>query len=337
MDRRGTMKLIGALALMPVLPRAAVAQIAPLQGSTMGTRYRALIAMPPRHIRLADLRRQIELSLEQTENCMSGYRHDSELSRFNRLGSPEWFAVSSPTERVVKAAIDIAGQSGGMFNPVIGSLVDRWGFGSRSITAARPPDPALDHLVGAIQHNQLQLRPGYIRRTDPRTQLDLNAIAKGDAVDQVSTILERQEIHSYLIEIGGEIRARGKGFDGGGWRIGIQHPEGGILRTLRLGDAAVATSGDYTDFFLHQGDRYCHLIDPGSGRPVNHGTAAVSVIADRTIDADAWSTALMVMAPRESLEFAERNNIPALLVRRSTSGFDTASTTEFTRFLALES
>jgi thiamine biosynthesis lipoprotein len=177
--------------------------------------------------------------------------------------------------------------------------------------------------------------PHAIRKEDPLLRLDLSAIAKGYAVDQLAYLLEYRGLRNYLIEIGGEIRTAGTHSDGKPWRIGIQPPADGLDLEFVVvpGDAAVATSGDYQNFYMLAGRKVSHTIDPGSARPVENGLTSVSVIAPDAMQADALATTLMVMGPDAGLKFAEEQYIPALFFVREKGAIRTFYTAEFKNYL----
>jgi thiamine biosynthesis lipoprotein len=189
------------------------------------------------------------------------------------------------------------------------------------------PEGLLKRVAGA----NIEVKPGHIRKHNEYAALNLNAIAKGDALDQVAGVLERSGIIDYLVEVGGELRARGNGPGGHGWRVGIDGPEGGIRRAIRLNGKAVATSGDYVDYFIADGKRYSHILDPRTGRPVQHGLSLVSVVADSAMQADAWATALLVMGPEEGRRHATRHAMAALFLTRDANGFLEFATPAFER------
>ncbi|MDP7112838.1 MAG: FAD:protein FMN transferase, partial [Myxococcota bacterium] len=164
-------------------------------------------------------------------------------------------------------------------------------------------------------------------------QIDLSAIAKGYGVDRVTGAIEGQGHDRYLVEVGGEVRVRGRNAAGVPWRIGIERPvdEGrDVFRALSLIDAAMATSGDYRSFYELAGRRVSHTIDPRTARPVEHGLASVTVVHDRCAEADGWATALMVLGPDEGPEIAEREGLAALFLTRNDDGsFDERETSRF--------
>ena len=256
------------------------------------------------------------------------------MSRFNADPGTEWFAVSAETVLILRRGIEIGARSGGAFDMTVGPLVDLWGFGADG-QPERVPEPAeIDVLRVSTGYDLLRIRelPPAVRRTRPGVQIDLSAIAKGYAVDELTVVLDAAGLDAYLVEIGGEVRARGTRGDGVDWRIAVESPVAGtrlIQSIVHLRDSAIATSGDYRNFFERDGRRYSHTIDPHTGRPVAHELGAVSVIARNAMDADAWATALLVLGPERGLEIARREGLAANLIIRTDDGVREVRTPEF--------
>ncbi|MDH3378208.1 MAG: FAD:protein FMN transferase, partial [Gammaproteobacteria bacterium] len=272
--RRQLLRAAGALVLVPLLPMSARSALSELTGRTMGTRYRVHIRNSTNGLYLPKLKQSIERELETTDRLLSTYRAGSELVRFNTAGT-RWYAASPTTLRVLETALSVQYASGGAFNAAAAPLVDYWGFGPQPGYYARNWTQVPHAVLSRVADAEIQIKPGYIRKHDRLAALDLNAIAKGDALDRVATVLNSAGIVDYLVGIGGEIVAKGTGPDGSGWRIGIEDPNGGIRRTIRLDGQAVATSGDYVNYFVRDGKRYSHILDPRSGRPVEHDLTLV--------------------------------------------------------------
>lgn len=328
-SRRKILKFAGALSLSPVLTACREKQVPLLSGRTMGTRYSVQLQQTPKEISLSLLKKEIESVLENTESLMSLYRPDSEISLINGFGSGVWHVLSPSTLRVVKQGLKTMRLSGGAYNPASGPLVKYWGFGSQVKIAPPLERPVPPEIIHSVSSSAFDIDHGAIRKNHVESALDLNAIAKGDAVDQLAHVLERWEISNFLIEIGGEFYARGSGPSGDRWRIGIEHPDGGILTAVNIDRRAVATSGDYVHFALDHGRRISHLMNPKTGRPISDRLALVSVVADSAIDADAWSTALMVMGPDEGFRFAVQHDMKAVFLKREAGGYKMLRTPRF--------
>jgi len=307
-----------------------------LEGPTMGTRYRVTVPAAAR-VRDEDaLGAELRAVLDGVDGRMSTYRPDAELARFNAAASTAWFDVSDETREVVEQAVAVARGSGGAFDPTVGPLVDLWGFGPEARTG-RPPAPAAvaarRRAVG-VEHLETRGTPSQLRKHRPDVRLDLSGIAKGHALDRLAACLDARGLRAYLVDVGGELRARGERAPGAPWRVGIERPVPGatdLVATLALGDEALATSGDYRQFFDAGGRRYCHLIDPRRGAPVDHDLAAVTVVARDGAEADAWATALMVLGPDAGEARARARGLAALFVVRAAGAMVLRTTPELDR------
>ena len=307
-------------------------------GPTMGTSYSVKLYAGADEIDSEMLETGINALLERINDQMSTYRPDSELSRFNASRELDWFPVSAETARVVHEALGMSNLSGGAFDVTVGPLVNLWGFGPERKDAGLPTAQAIVATMDRVGYRKLAARssPPALRKQRPDVYVDLSAIAKGFAVDEVAGLLDEHRITSYLVEIGGELRARGVKPDGSPWKVAIERPAPGqrsIQTVVALGDVAIATSGDYRNFLVKGGKHYSHTIDPRTGKPVTHALASVSVIRPTAMPADALATAIMVMGPEAGFRLAVSEKIAAQLVVKSAEGFEARATPEFQRYL----
>ena len=317
----------------------AARRVTRITGTTMGTAYSVTIPWLPAGIEGPTLERDIEGVLTAVNAQMSTYRPDSELSGFNAAPSASWCRVSADTLAVVEEALRVSRLSGGAFDPTIGPLVDLWGFGPGGGRRGMPSGASIGETLERVGYRNIRVRigPRALGKNREGVRIDLSGIGKGFGVDKVAEHLERLGVEYYLVEIGGELRGRGYNPRGEIWRVGIERPpaaQGAARRVVRLGGQAVATSGDYRIFFEHGGARYSHIIDPRDGRPVGHGLVSVTVIAPTTMQADALSTALMVLGPRAGADLARREQIAALFIARSDYGVSETMSPAFARYLA---
>ncbi|WP_228710694.1 FAD:protein FMN transferase [Saccharobesus litoralis] len=307
-----------------------------LQGRTMGTTYSVKFFATEQQIRTEQFYKDIEALLETVNQQMSTYRPDSEISRFNTSANDEPFIVSSDTAYVVQSAIDIGVQSEGALDITIGPLVNLWGFGPNGHVESAPTSEQIALAKGLIGIDKLLVKGRTLIKTQDQLYIDLSAIAKGFGVDKIAEYLEAKGINRYLAEIGGEMRAKGKKMDGSLWRVAIEKPtsaERAVQQVVDLQDKAIATSGDYRNYFEKEGKRYSHTIDPSNGKPITHKLASVTVIHDSTMMADGYATALNVMGPQKALEFAERQNLAVYLVVKSAEGFDVKYSSGFSSYI----
>jgi thiamine biosynthesis lipoprotein len=324
-----------ALVLTAGCDREADRALLALSGSTMGTSYSVQVADPPSSIDLAALQRRIDALLAEVNGLMSTYQPDSELSRFNSSRATDWFPVSAELARVVDQAQAVSAASNGAFDVTVGPLVNLWGFGPERTADRLPTQPEIDAALANTGHAKLEVRldPPALRKALPDLYVDLSAIAKGYGVDRVAALLAGEGIANALVEIGGELNGRGHNGRGEPWRIAVERPDPGARRLFRvvpLRDMGMATSGDYRNFFTLDGKRYSHSIDPSTGRPVTHSLASVTVLAESSMQADAWATALLVLGPQRGFDLAHRRGMAALLIShdgerlqaRSTEAFD---------------
>jgi thiamine biosynthesis lipoprotein len=293
----------------------------------MGTTYqvKAYTDAAVSEHRLAE---KIALRLEELNQVFSTYRTDSEISRFNRFGRiGEPFPVSEDFIRVMKVARKIHRLTHGAWDGTVDPLVRLWGFHEKKPPDTPPSEDEIHSLLERVGFAFIEVRTGnnlVKRRAD--VSLDLASIAKGYAVDEIGVLLNGEGFDRYLVEIGGEVFASGRKPDGSPWAVGINRPEpdapvDSVYRVVRLVDRALATSGDYRNFFVRDGTVFSHVIDPRSGRPVGTGVVSASVLADACVLADGLATALMVMPPSQGLQVAETlDGVECMLVVRDTGG-----------------
>ncbi len=200
----------------------------------------------------------------------------------------------------------------GAFNPAIGGIVNIWGFGAKG--KQEPDSSLIDSLLLFSDFNSVHITENlHLKKDIPALQFDFNAIAQGYSVDLVGQFLEKEGIHNFLIDIGGELLAKGQKPQQKLWTVGIESPHenshyGDQLQTsLKLKDKAIATSGSYRKFYVKDGVKYSHTIDPNTGYPVNHNLLSASVITDDCASADAIATALMVMGTEKAIQFSKNN------------------------------
>lgn len=308
-------------------------------GETMGTTYHVTIANPSTSA--ARWQPAIDTLLERVNDLMSTYRVESELSRVNHGPAGEWIPVSPELHRVLRAAAEVSEWTGGAFDATVGPLVNLWGFGPVDRGVRLPTAGEIAAARERTGPGLLALRdePPAVRKGRADVYVDLSAIAKGFGVDEVAALLDGRGARNYLVEIGGEVRVRGVNARGGPWRVAVERPDAGVRGfsgVLALTDRAVATSGDYRNYFERDGRRYSHAIDPRTGEPVDHDLALVTVVDTSTMMADGWATGLLVLGPEEGYRLAERFGLAALFVRRTDSGLVAHATPTFTPYLGGE-
>ncbi len=321
MNYRILIGLIGSVLLLAGAGHAfQTRDVAAIDGLTMGTSWRVMLDATTRTPD-SSLQVAIQDRLDQIEQSMSTWKDDSEVSRFNRLDSVEWFPVSDDSAVVVTEALRVAELSRGAFDPTVAPLIRLWSFDTGSQSRQIPSDADIEEARNHCGWQKLEVRrdPPAMRKFDPKLQINLSAIAKGYAVDEVSKLLDASGCSNHLVEIGGEMRARGQKPDGSLWQVGVEAPDElsrRVHRALALKDQSIATSGDYRNFFEVDGRRYSHTIDPKTGRPVSHSLASVTVVASNCMQADALATAINVLGPERGMALANQENVAALLIQR---------------------
>jgi FAD:protein FMN transferase len=332
-----TLTLLTLVALLGTACTPTPVPVESFQGETMGTRYTVKVVgalTPDAREALGAL---IDRRLEEVNSKMSTYREDSELSRFNRYDGDDPFPLSAETLEVMATAQRLGEVSGGAFDMTVGPLVNAWGFGPEGLPPEPPADEVLMALRQLVGYQQVILSADGARKARPEIQCDLSAVAKGYAVDRVAEALLEQGQDRFMVEAGGEVRTGGLNPEGEPWRIGIERPqtEGrGLQKILPLTNKAMATSGDYRNFYEMNGRRYSHTIDPRTGRPVEHAGASVSVVSDTCVEADGLATTLLVLGPEEGYAFALEQGLAVLFINHAPQGLTERATPAFIELAA---
>ena len=296
-----------------------------IAGRTMGTTYHVtVVTRGP----VSGLQEKIDQRLEEIERSLSTYREESEISRFNRFSRVgEEFRVSDDFLQVMRAGARVFALSGGAWDGTVRPLVDLWGFGPPGAAPGAPPADEIAARLGDVGFQKIEIREtGALVKRQASVTVDLSSIAPGYGVDQVADLTRREGFSRFIVEIGGEVYAAGSRRDGRAWRVGIGRPRADaapddVYRVAPLRDAAFSTSGDYRAFFVRDGVRYSHVLDPRTGRPVSNGVVSVSVRAPDCTLADGLSTAVMVMGAESGLALLERlEGVEGLVVVETKDG-----------------
>ena len=295
-----------------------------LHGETMGTTYNVKYVVGKKG-KIEGLQQEIDADLVHINKLMSTYDPESELSRFNQTRFTDPVKLSPETTKVVKEALRLGKLSDGVLDITVGPLVNLWGFGPNKRPEVIPDDSEIAAVRDYVGLDKLRLTEQGLQKTHPMLYVDLSTIAKGYGVDQVAEILEKHDIHDYLVEIGGEMRVKGQRGDGTPWLIAIEKPvssERAVQKILSVGTNAVATSGDYRNYYEEDGVRYSHLIDPRTGKPIQHKLVAVTVVDPSSMTADGMATALIVMGWDAAIKLAEKEDLAVLLIRHHDGEFE---------------
>ena len=256
-----------------------------------------------------NLKSDIEDVMQQVDNSLSPFNKSSVITAINNNTSTK--ADKYLTE-VFTLAQTVNKETDGAFDITVAPLVNAWGFGFRSGT--RPTDAQTDSLLAIVGQEKVTLKDGEIIKSDPRIMLDCSAIAKGFGVDKVAEFLAGKGIENFLVEIGGEISARGKNSRGTEWNIGVTKPVDDSLSinqenqaVLQITNKAMATSGNYRNFYYEGGKKYAHTINPHTGKPAQSDILSATVIAQTCAVADAYATAFMVLGSEKAKEILKKH------------------------------
>lgn len=276
------------------------------RGTVFGTIYNVTYQSP------VSLQGDIEAALAEVDASLSMFNPHSTIALVNAAEGEVAVGDDSLFCRVMSLARHVSEQTGGAFDITVAPLVNAWGFGT---DGARMPDSAqVDSLLAITGYRMIEMRGDTIVKGDPRVRLDCSAIAKGLGSDRVALMMERRGVGNFMIEIGGEMVVRGVNDKGEPWRIGVAKPVDDTLAlsqevdtVMRLSNAAIATSGNYRNFYYKDGKKYAHTIDPHTGYPVQHNILSSTVIAPDCATADAYATAFMVMGLEGAQEVVKRH------------------------------
>ena len=272
------------------------------EGYIYGTIYHFIYESP----RGKDLHDEIKAKLNEYNRIFSTFDSTSVISRVNNNQPVE---LDELFIRCFTRAMEISELTGGAFDITAGPMVNAWGFGPEK--RQRLTEEKVDSLRQITGYKKVRLENGRIIKEDPNMKLDMSAIAKGFTSDLIADFLARKGCENYMVEIGGEVVAKGNNERGRTWTIGISKPDesaffatNDIQARVVLPEQALATSGNYRNFYVEDGKKYAHTIDPKTGFPVQHSLLSTTVIAGNCMDADAFATAFMVLGLEESVELA---------------------------------
>ncbi len=275
-------------------------QISEISGNTMGTTYT---------IKAQDAfidKDNIEQRLAQINQTFSTWVQDSELSLLNAKPTNEWIKVSKDLFDVLEESVKINRQTQGYFDPGMGRLIDKWGFGAIKVEK-KPDRKSIAQALKSSSIKYLQLKELSVKKNKD-VHINLSAIAKGYAVDEIAKLLRAQGVKRFMVEIGGEVATRGV------WKIGIEMPENQVPIAIDLSSTSIATSGNYRNFFTWESKRYPHILDSHTGTPVESDLFSVSVINASNMRADALATAMMAMGSEKTLVLAKRLELKVIMV-----------------------
>ncbi len=299
------MKLYKLIAIFLFLTSCADNDVSVISGKTMGTTYMV------KAVNSTVSKTTIDNRLWQINNTFSTWDSASELSKLNNAPVNKWIDISNDLYLVLAQAKKINQQTQGFFDPGIGKLIDLWGFGAVS-SSIKPTRKAVEESKIEASIDNLVLDNNKVKKLKD-ISINLSAIAKGYGVDEIARLLANNGVDSFMIEIGGEVFARGSNL-GSNWVVGIEMPNNQTPIAIKLKNDAVASSGDYRNYFIWEGKKYMHIINPNTGLPAETDLSSVSVINSKTMLADAYATAMMAMGSEKAQRLANKLNLKTIMI-----------------------
>lgn len=310
-----------------------------LEGKTMGTVWRVSLAgVDPG--RQADLQHAIQQQLDQDDQTLSTWKKDSVLSRFNQYQGSDPQPVSADMADIVVEALRIGKKTEGAMDITVGPLVNLWGFGPAKPPAHTPTDA---EIAGAKAQTGLQhlhviqsVEGQWLQKDLPALYVDLSTMGEGYATDHLARLMEQQGITDYLVSVGGAVLSRGKNASDQPWRVAIQKPtdrENAVEARVDLQGHGISTSGSYRNYYELDGKRISHVIDPATGRPIDHKLVSATVIATTALEADGWDTGLMVLGTERAKALALKEHLAVYLISKQGDGFAHWMSPQFKSFL----
>ena len=287
-------------------------------GQTMGTSYHIKV-IGEEAVSTEALQQEVDQLLVEVNEKFSTYIASSEVSKFNTYKGDGWYSLTAGFISLTEQALQISRLTAGAYDITVGPLVNLWGFGPRFSENDVPQDEDIQRALSHIGYQNLatDVANNRLKKSNPDIYIDFSSIAKGHGVDRVAQLIEAKGYHNYMVEIGGEMRVSGINAQQTKWRIAVEKPDSttrAIQRVIKLSNTAIATSGDYRNFFVKDGQRFSHTLDPVSGRPVQHTLASVTVLAPSSAVADAWATAFMVLGDKKGYDLAMENRLAVLFL-----------------------
>jgi len=257
-----------------------------------------------------DYEDSIKAVLDSIDNALSPFNENSIITAVNNNKD---INVNDDFIKVFTLAKEVNRETAGAFDITVAPLVNAWGFGFKNGTF--PTDAEVDSIRAFVGFDKVRLEGRRVIKDDPRIMLDCSAIAKGYAVDRVAGMLRNHGISNFLVEIGGEIVVSGNNSQGKEWSIGVTKPvddtlsvNGDLQMVMTITDRAMATSGNYRNYYVKDGHKYAHTISPSTGKPAESNMLSATVIAPTCAEADAYATAFMVIGKEQALQILRRQN-----------------------------
>jgi FAD:protein FMN transferase len=292
-----------------------------LQGKAQGSTYRIVYETKNG----VNFSKSVDSLFNLVDQSMSLWVNTSLISKIN--ANQPYEIVDEHFMKVFQASEAISRKTKGFFDASVGPLVKAWGFGKNKSRLV-PNMETLDSLKKLVNYKNIKIKEGKVEKKYPEIQLDFNAIAQGYTVDLISEFLVQNDVENFLVEVGGEVRAKGKNNKRETWKVGIENPnnENNLQAIVSLGNRSLATSGSYRKFFIKDGQKYSHAIDPHLGKPVAHHVLSMTVLANTCAEADGFATAFLVMGLEKAKYFAKKEKIDFLAIYEQNSQISTFAT-----------
>lgn len=305
----------------------------------MGTFWRiSLAGVAPE--RKASLQKAVQQQLDEDDHQLSTWKNDSVLSRFNQYRGSDPQPVSENMADIVSLSLRIGRKTAGAMDITVGPLVNLWGFGPDKQPLKEPTQAQIDaaKALTGLQHLQViqKVEGAYLQKDLPGLYVDLSTVGEGFATDHLARLMEKEGINSYLVSVGGAVLTRGKNAQGQPWKVAIQKPtdrENAVQAVVDLQGHGISTSGSYRNYYELDGKRISHVIDPVTGRPIQHKLVSATVIATTALEADGWDTGLMVLGEEKAKALALRENLAVYLIEKQGEGFSSWMSPQFKAFI----
>ncbi|QHM94144.1 FAD:protein FMN transferase ApbE [Kosakonia sacchari] len=334
--------VVAALLVLSGCDTGSKAQPTVLEGKTMGTFWRvSVVDISPQQAQ--SLRQKIQTQLDADDHLMSTWKDDSALMRFNHSTSTAPWPVSAAMSDIVTTSLRVGEKTEGAMDITVGPLVNLWGFGPDKQPVKTPGQAQIDAAKArtGLAHLTVINRAGeqFLQKDLPDLFVDLSTVGEGYAADHLARLMEQEGIARYLVSVGGALASRGMNAQGQPWRVAIQKPtdrENVAQAVVDINGHGISTSGSYRNYYELDGKRISHIIDPRSGRPIQHALVSVTVIAPTALEADAWDTGLMVLGTEQAKEVVTREGLAVFMIIKDGDGFRTWISPQFSAFLLSE-
>ena len=305
----------------------------------MGTFWRiSLAGVAPE--RKASLQKAVQQQLDEDDRQLSTWKNDSVLSRFNQYRGSDPQPVSENMADIVSLSLRIGRKTAGAMDITVGPLVNLWGFGPDKQPVKEPTQAQIDaaKALTGLQHLRViqKAEGAYLQKDLPGLYVDLSTVGEGFATDHLARLMEKEGINSYLVSVGGAVLTRGQNAQGQPWKVAIQKPtdrENAVQAVVDLQGHGISTSGSYRNYYELNGKRISHVIDPVTGRPIQHKLVSATVIATTALEADGWDTGLMVLGEEKAKALALRENLAVYLIEKQGEGFSSWMSPQFKAFI----